>query len=149
MIFAPGTTGGEECHVRRLIDMLKQYWRTLRSGTPGNRFRHFYDVRRQQRHVSPVWTVALGIGLVVAGLLIGWLPGPGGFIAIIGLALLAQEFRLIATVLDWLELFLLRACQRSVRFWVHCPAFARVELVVVALIAAAGVGYVVYRMIFA
>ena len=39
------------------------------------------------------------------GLAIGWLPGPGGFLAILGLALLGTELRPLARLLDRCELF--------------------------------------------
>jgi hypothetical protein len=48
-----------------------------------------------------LWLVA--IVLIGGGLAIGWLPGPGGFIAIFGLAIVAMEFRVMAVILDRLE----------------------------------------------
>ncbi|MEO8268533.1 MAG: PGPGW domain-containing protein [Aureliella sp.] len=57
----------------------------------------------------------LAVALIVIGIAIGWLPGPGGFLAIIGLALIAQEVPWIADVLDATEIGIrrfIRSCKR-------------------------------------
>lgn len=56
----------------------------------------FHKSRRKYPWLDPVlrWTIAfVAVLLIIGGLLIGWLPGPGGFIAVIGVAMLAAEFR--------------------------------------------------------
>jgi hypothetical protein len=47
--------------------------------------------------------LVLGIVLFVGGLAIGWLPGPGGFVAVIGAALLGVEWLRVARLLDQCE----------------------------------------------
>jgi hypothetical protein len=99
---------------------LKDYWQRLKSEVPGRRFRRFYDFRKKNgsRHVmSSFLSISTGLGLVVGGLAIGWLPGPGGFIAIIGLALLSQEFRPMARLLDRLELATHRLYRWAQKRW--------------------------------
>jgi hypothetical protein len=49
-------------------------------------------------------TLAAGVGLTLFGLAVGWLPGPGGFVAILGLGLLATVWRPLAKLLDQTEL---------------------------------------------
>ncbi|MCW2972626.1 MAG: hypothetical protein JWN72_899 [Thermoleophilia bacterium] len=65
-----------------------------------------YERRRAERHnvlVRPV-RIALGILLIVGGVLIGWLPGPGFIIlALPGAFLLASEVRRAARILDRIE----------------------------------------------
>jgi hypothetical protein len=92
----------------RLKDHLRKDWRKLKDGKPGSRFEDFYQFRLQHRRGGPfspvrILTIAVGLVLMFGGMAIGWLPGPGGFVAIIGLALLAQEFRPIASLLDRIE----------------------------------------------
>jgi hypothetical protein len=92
-------------------------WRTLRYGTPGRRFYDFHHARAERRgdkSIERVLTLALGIVLLLGGLAIGWLPGPGGFIAVIGAALLGAESLRIAKLLDRIELRL-RDAWRFVR----------------------------------
>lgn len=83
----------------------KKYWRELKEASSGERFRAFYDTRQEGRQGQGMrlLTSGVGIALVAFGAGIGWLPGPGGFVAILGLALLAQEFRPLASALDWIE----------------------------------------------
>jgi hypothetical protein len=89
---------------------LYRYWRKARRGHPGRRFRDLYDYRHRRRtHSGPSrwFGVGGGIALVVVGLAIGWLPGPGGFLAILGLALLGTEMRPLARLLDRCELLVM------------------------------------------
>jgi hypothetical protein len=84
---------------------IRQYARRLKDGRPGRRFLDLYEFRRKDPPAPVVrvglWVVALL--LVGGGLAIGWLPGPGGFIAIFGLAIIAMEFRFMAVALDRTE----------------------------------------------
>ena len=86
---------------------LYRYWRKARRGHPGRRFRDLYDYRHRARTRSGPsrwFGVGGGIALIFIGLAIGWLPGPGGFLSILGLALLGTEMRWLARLLDRCEL---------------------------------------------
>jgi hypothetical protein len=90
------------------LNPFKKDWQKFRDGQSGSRFEGFYQYRLQHRRGGPfspvrILTIFIGLVLIVGGAAIGWLPGPGGFVAIIGLALLAQEFRPIAKLLDKIE----------------------------------------------
>lgn len=84
----------------------------LRRGKAGSRFQDYRKYKRQRRDgnriSSRVFTFGLGTLLIVVGLLIGWLPGPGGFVALIGLAMLGREIPWIPRVMDSSELILRR-----------------------------------------
>ena len=86
---------------------IRRYARRLKDGRPGHRFLDLYEFRRKDPPAPMVraglWLLALL--LIGGGLAIGWLPGPGGFIAIFGLAIVAMEFRVVAVTLDRLEQF--------------------------------------------
>jgi len=94
-------------------------YRTLRNDCPGRRFRNSVDKRRGERggriSVGRVFGFAVGLTLIVVGLGVGWLPGPGGFLAIVGLAMIAIEIPIIADTLDRLELL----CRRIIRSVKH------------------------------
>ncbi len=84
---------------------IRQYARRLKRGAPGRRFVDLYEFR-QGDPPAPMARVGLWLMafvLIAGGLAIGWLPGPGGFIAVFGLAIIAMEFRVMAVSLDWLE----------------------------------------------
>jgi hypothetical protein len=82
--------------------------------------------------------------LVVGGAAIGWLPGPGGFVAILGLGILATRFRFLARALDWSELRLIAIWRHA---WTRRSAPGRVMVVAVALLIAAGVVYAASRLL--
>jgi len=88
----------------------------LRAGRPGRRFRQYVRQRAQgtsrRDSYSRSRTMLLGVALIVVGTAIGWLPGPGGFLALVGLAVLATEIPLVARWLDYLELAGLKILRR-------------------------------------
>ncbi len=100
-------------------------YRTLRKGIPGRRLRNYVDKRRGRQggrfSVGRVLRFAGGLTLIVIGLGVGWLPGPGGFLAIIGLAMIAIEIPIIADTLDRFELL----CRRIVRSVKHFSCRSR------------------------
>jgi hypothetical protein len=84
---------------------IRRYAQRLKNGRPGHRFLDLYEFRRNDPPATALrvglWLLALL--LIGGGLAIGWLPGPGGFVAIFGLAIVAMEFRVVAVTLDRLE----------------------------------------------
>jgi hypothetical protein len=82
-----------------------QYARRLKHGEPGRRFVELYEFRRKDppRPVVRLGLWLVAVLLIAGGAAIGWLPGPGGFIAIFGLAVFAMEFRVVAVGLDRAE----------------------------------------------
>jgi hypothetical protein len=98
-----------------MLEALKSSWRRVKAGRPGTRFREVYEARRHRGgplSASRVIAIAIGLVLLFAGLAIGWLPGPGGFVSVIGCALLAAEFWFFARLLDWSELKLVGIWRR-------------------------------------
>lgn len=87
--------------------------------------------------------IVVGIALVAGGIAIGWLPGPGGFIAIFGFALLAQEFRPLAAAMDWGEIIVRKAWAR----FKELPTLAKAGAYVLSLCAGAGILYFAYDLI--
>ena len=121
-----------------VIARLYRYWRKLRRGYPGRRFQDLYDYRhrRRVRRARPSRWFGLGGGFVLlaVGLAIGWLPGPGGFLSIVGLALVATELRPLARLLDRSELILRGWMER---LWGSGPAAKRMLVVAGAVLALA------------
>jgi hypothetical protein len=85
-----------------MFSRLKRQWRQLRADPSGERFRRRYERRKQERR-SPLgrtaWTLA-AIVLIGAGVVAIPLPGPGALLVVLGLAILAEESRTVATVCD-------------------------------------------------
>ncbi len=91
-------------------------------------------------------TILLGLVLTVGGASIGWLPGPGGFVAIFGLALLAQEFRPMAVALDWCEPKLGAIWNWLVRTWKQMPSVGRAAVAMTIFLTSATVGFAAYKL---
>ncbi len=93
---------------------LKKDYRVLKHGHSGNRFRNFqrYKQEHQDSAMHRVTVCLIAVMLIVVGLAIGWLPGPGGFIAIVGVALLAPYVPGVPSLLDRIELTLSRIYHR-------------------------------------
>jgi len=85
--------GAQFSRVRRTLEWFGK-------AEPGKRFGDFHDRWPLARGV----TVTAGLALIAFGVAVGWLPGPGGFVAIFGLALLAAVWRPLAEFLDNAEL---------------------------------------------
>jgi UPF0716 family protein affecting phage T7 exclusion len=85
---------------------LKHGLAEFKAAPAGERFTRTYE-RWQRRGNSPIVTVsvvALGVILIVAGFLLGMVPGvPGIVLGILGLALIATRSRRLAKGLDWIE----------------------------------------------
>ena len=90
-----------------LIGRLKQGWRELRRGEPGRRFRSRYERKRRSGRSGAVRKCCMIIGglvVVLAGIVLLPLPGPGMVIVAIGALLMAEESSMTAKALDRLEL---------------------------------------------
>ncbi len=89
-------------------------WRVFRSAPTGRRFRTIRAFQRKHGLAHNGWSrtllFAVGLALIVVGVSIGWLPGPGGFLAILGLLLVAREIPGVAAALDYCEI-------RGARLW--------------------------------
>jgi hypothetical protein len=127
-------------------------WRKLRDGVPGRRFTDFYEHRRKQHATSNaigrVVVVGFGIVLALGGLAIGWLPGPGGFIAIFGVALLATEYRPLARLLDRAEILARRGWRWSRARWQRSSPAAKVIAVLAMTSVAAVLDYAAASFMF-
>jgi hypothetical protein len=134
-----------------MLESLKQDLRCLKQAESGKRFCAFYDFRASRRppgfSVSRALTILFGLVLTIGGASIGWLPGPGGFVAIFGLALLAQEFRPMAVALDWCEVRLRAIWQWCVRVWKRMSGAARVAIAMTALVTSVSLAVAAYAIL--
>lgn len=88
-----------------MVARLKQGWRELRRGEPGRRFRARYERRRLRSGTAGKCLMcALGVLIVLVGIVLLPLPGPGMLIVAFGALLMAEGSLTIAKGLDALEL---------------------------------------------
>ena len=118
------------------MEGLKSAWRELRTGKPGRRFQDYYRSRAQRRGTGgrrALWLV-LGAGLLVVGLVLLVIPGPGIPLVALGAGLIARESLLMARFLDTVELWIRDALSWARRFWSASPIWTKVLATVVALL---------------
>lgn len=87
--------------IRRELDELK-------GAEPGRRFESGHDRHRVGNSVLRLTIIAIGLTMVTLGALTFWLPGPQIVVVLLGLALIAGQWRFIARTLDRGELGLRR-----------------------------------------
>lgn len=134
-----------------MIDKLKRTWKRLRESEPGRRFRDYHD-RRRESGGSPVrralWA-GVGVVLLVGGVVLLAIPGPGIPILFLGGGLLARESRLVATAMDTGEVWLRKAFSWGMAVWRRVPLWGKALIVALALAVAAAAGLLGYRIFFA
>ena len=91
-----------------MLDELKKNYREWKASPPGKRFQELHQRRAERGSGSKAMRIATGVVLVVTGLLLLALPGPGIPFLVVGFALFAQEFAFVARGLDRLELWFRR-----------------------------------------
>jgi uncharacterized protein (TIGR02611 family) len=88
------------------VSRFKRQWQELAASAAGRRFQDRYH-RRREKSQSPLMRMITGVAglvLLVAGVLMLFVPGPGALTMLVGAALLAERSLVAARVLDWLEL---------------------------------------------
>lgn len=125
------------------MSTIREYYEKLKSGEPGERFKEFHEFRNEHREESKihsrVLTICIGVGLVIAGIAIGWLPGPGGVIGIFGVAVLGAELKPLAILLDVIEAGLHKLWESFKERWKSGGiAFRVITVILVLAFLAAG-----------
>ena len=131
---------------------LKRQWAQLRSARPGRRFQDRYERNRNARAGKSVWNrfvePVLGIVLVLGGIALLFIPGPGLPLLFIGAGLLASRSRAVAMAMDWIELHVRRVLRSAAEWWRELSALAKKVIVILATCALLGAGYEVWQILF-
>ena len=134
-----------------MLKRLKESWRALRSGPPGQRFRQHYQRRKRIRASALQKVLIMGGGFVITavGLFMLPAPGPGIPIVFIGATMVAGESYAAAALLDWTELRVRKVVTWARVLWEKSALPQRALLVVAALLATATGAFATYRLVFA
>jgi Flp pilus assembly protein TadB len=101
-----------------MFDQLRQQWRDFRAQPSGERFQQRYRARASRSgFVQKAFLLCAGLGLILLGIAMIVLPGPGLLAIVIGAGLLADASLLAARLLDRIDLAISRrlARRRSAR----------------------------------
>ena len=134
-----------------MFGKLKRTWDQLKDAPPGHRFQEHHHRcqagRKGRWDLKRVSNVAGGVTLILIGLVLVPAPGPGWVIVGIGGAVLGGESRAVACFLDRVEVKARGAAGRAVEAWARVPAGSKALLGLLALTAAAGLGYGTYALL--
>ncbi|MGH8173247.1 MAG: PGPGW domain-containing protein [Rhodanobacteraceae bacterium] len=89
----------------RMFEGLRKQWRVFRADPAGERFQRRY--RRNKARAGLVRKFAIiggGLALVVIGIALLVLPGPGLLLMLLGAGLIAEESQVAARLLDRMDL---------------------------------------------
>src|SRR5215211_5890414 len=134
-----------------MMARMKQSWRRFKGSEPGYRFQDRYRRRQESEHgwrdPRRLFYVLGGLVLAVGSLLLGVLPGPGMLTFFLGLGMIAGEFRPVARLLDWAEVWARVAAKRVGGIW-RSSAAGKLLVVSVGTVFVATILYVAYLLIF-
>jgi hypothetical protein len=129
---------------------LKRHWRELRSSRPGRRFQKRYQRNQRAKSEQSVFRrlaqPVAGFVVLAVGVFFCLVPGPGLPIVVVGAALLAGEWLVIAGAMDWSEIRLRKIFAWARRRWIHAPLTAKCAAVVLAAATVVGAGYGGYQV---
>lgn len=89
-----------------MLEGLKENLHLLKTAEPGKRFEAYFEQSHEPggSHFLRIFTLASGVLIVLAGLVLMPAPGPGLLVVAAGLALMAGESRWLARRLDRVEM---------------------------------------------
>jgi uncharacterized membrane protein YbaN (DUF454 family) len=136
-----------------MFTKLKHEWQQLRRSPPGKRFQRRFDARLNgPAGPSSLLRRLIVIGLAVIffaiGIVLVFIPGPAILFFFLAGALLAEESRAIARLLDWLELRV-RAIWRPLKaWWKRRTQAAKLSVAISFAIVAGAVTYGSFKVMF-
>jgi hypothetical protein len=126
----------------------EKLWKVFQEAPPGQRFQRLHDAEKETGGWRGIALALLGVGLILAGIVLLFMPGPGILLIAFGAALVAQRFLWLAKRLDALEVVLHKLARKVLRFWrAASPTVRALVVVVVAAVSAAAV-YGLYVLLF-
>jgi hypothetical protein len=131
-----------------VLEHLKENWRCIRTGRPGERFQRLYRIRQRSGGSRLRKVVVITTGTAIIGVGLFFLPaaGPGTPILLIGASIMAGESLFAARLFDWLEVKIRRLLSVAFRFWNEMPLVLRAVIALCAVILLGAIAYAVYEL---
>jgi len=120
---------------------IRDEWRQFRHDRPGARFRNHHERMRHHSRALVAARTAAGVVLLVVGLVLLFMPGPGVVVIAFGLGVLAGRSKRLAGALDRAEPVVRGWCEAAQHAWRLVPRWLRV---VVMVAVAAGIAAAIY-----
>lgn len=134
------------------MDHLKEDWRHLKHGEPGQRFkdRYYLSQRRNRGRITfwRVFNIGAGSGIALGGLLMVIAPGPGWLAIFLGLGMLSGELLPVARILDRIEVRLRKLICWLREAWNNTPVVGKALILLAILTVVAASVYGAYDFLF-
>jgi uncharacterized protein (TIGR02611 family) len=126
---------------------MRKHWKELAHGQPGRRFQDRHRRKHEAGH-DPHRALKLGAGivLVIVGLVLLLVPGPGSVLILVGAAFLAEESLILSRGLDRLEVRLRKLAAFASTRWRRASTAAKSSLILVVVALAGGVAWAGYSI---
>jgi hypothetical protein len=128
-----------------MIDDLQQGAQKLKDSEPGHRFQARYHRLQAERDGRFSWKTILnlvvGIGLIAAGVVFWFIPGPGWGFILLGLGFLGSESLAIARTLDRLEVRVRHVAVPLAQWWSEASVLLKAAVGLLLLAGTAAFGY--------
>jgi hypothetical protein len=135
-----------------MLDHLKEDWRHLKHGEPGQRFkdRYHFSQRRNRSRITfwRVFNIGAGSGIALGGLLMVIAPGPGWLAIFLGLGMLSGELLAVARILDKIEVQLRKLIRWLREAWNNTPVVGKALILLAILTVVAASVYGAYDFLF-
>jgi Putative transmembrane protein (PGPGW) len=135
-----------------MLNRLKEDWRHLKHGEPGQRFkdRYYLSQRRNRSRITfwRVFNIGAGSGIALGGLLMVIAPGPGWLAIFLGLGMLSGELLPVARILDRIEVQLRKLVRWLREAWNNTPVVGKALILLAILTVVAASVYGVYHFLF-
>jgi Putative transmembrane protein (PGPGW) len=135
-----------------MLDHLKEDWRRLKHGEPGQRFkdRYYLSQRRNRSRITfwRVFNIGAGSGIALGGLLMVIAPGPGWLAIFLGLGMLSGELLPVARILDRIEVRLRKLIRWLREAWNNTPVVGKALILLAILTVVAASVYGAYDFLF-
>lgn len=135
-----------------MLSKLKRQWGEIRMGKPGHRFRAQFERNERAKAGKSFlrrWMMLFVAAMVLMiGIVLLFIPGPGIPFVILGASMLAEQFRPAANALDSLEVQLRKMARRG-RGWWHQSSISTKGASALLVVATIGsVGYGAFHVVF-
>ena len=135
-----------------MLNRLKEDWRHLKHGEPGQRFkdRYYLSQRRKRSRITfwRVFNIGAGSGIALGGLLMVIAPGPGWLAIFLGLGMLSGELLPVARILDRIEVQLRKLVRWLREAWNNTPVVGKALILLAILTVVAASVYGAYDFLF-
>ena len=90
-----------------MFNKIINQWHTIRNSPPGQRFQERYRQQQAKRtagsHVKKHAAMFSGCAIILFGMFLWFIPGPGWITIFVGAGVIAGESISIARILDWVD----------------------------------------------